>query len=429
MAMRSSIKDLPAEVLGMIFLEIAEHSKSHQCGLLVSVCRRWNDVVQNTPQLWSRLNVTTGKNTPLDSARYQKRLEKAKKTPLSIFIHVDFPTYQPDPIKGHLQRLYPALVQRQWRSLSIMGKTTLDPFEHLFRHILDSPQTCKLSSLRLVTNWGLTQSPTTLQLIREVLATALSISDLVIPFPFLEPACPLLSGLHHLQGKLGNGTEILRFLQETPLLQSLRLSCVSDVGDSAVEDMGSNGNTRCRLEAMECLDLICLDTLPQRLLQQLDLPGIHTLKLGDLWDNPKVGDREIDSFMTSVNWVGRIRSLTLENIEVAEKALISALGNLPVLTHLTLESQKTVGVKTTKALSQKATAKREWLCPHLQEVWFNSCRKLKGDDVEAFVEVRIRDVTTTAPRGVTDPSLVPPARLRKVFWDGRDMIARALGTG
>lgn len=78
MTTRLSIHDLPAEILGMILFEITEQSEKHYCWLLASVCQSWNHVVQNTPQLWTRITASIRRSMPLDLAHYRERLVKAK---------------------------------------------------------------------------------------------------------------------------------------------------------------------------------------------------------------------------------------------------------------------------------------------------------------------------------------------------------------
>ncbi|KAG8860353.1 hypothetical protein FRB96_004002 [Tulasnella sp. 330] len=430
---RSFINELPTEVLGTIFFEITEQSENHECGLLASVCCSWNDVVQNTPQLWSRITAII-KQQPPDVTRYRRFLEKANQAPLSINMRVEAKIYPLAIVRRDVQALYPLFIQHQWRSLSITGVSTLDPFQLLFQHILDNPQSCKLSSLRLVTNWGDSPAGPPPLVVKEVLVNTLSITDLAASFTILDPSDALLPRLRHLHGKHGSETEVLSIIRETPLLQTLRLSSIYSESVEKFHtknDMVSNrgSETLCRLGDMTSLDLSCSRKVPENLLRQLDLPMIRTLKLRQLQCSIEIGDQQIQSLVANVIWMTRIRSLTLERIQMSENALIMAVRSLPVLTYLTLDSLGTVGCETMKALSEQATAKRGWLCPRLEEIMFNSCPQLERDDLKAFVETRVRGVSTAVTTGIIDPNLASPVRLQKVVWNGQDMIDSILGNG
>lgn len=258
------INDLLPEILGMILFEITERSDNHQPGLLASVCRSWNHVVQNTPELWSHFTTT-------DRARRSSAPSPSRLASLALPI---------DPGVYHLPF-----------------------FEPFFRHIVDNPRTCKLSALHLGRHSGLSLSPVD-RLVKEVLAKTPSITNLCASLGILEPTHSLLSRLRHLRGIDGSDTEALRLLRQTPLLQSFRLSSMRIV--PVVQDQGQEGmapsdepDASCRLESMENIELSCFQAVPERLFRQLDLPRIHGLELRYQYGIIKDGDQQFKSLVAN----------------------------------------------------------------------------------------------------------------------------------
>ncbi|KAG8877421.1 hypothetical protein FRB97_003420 [Tulasnella sp. 331] len=368
----------------------------------------------------------------INLAHCERHLEKAKQVPLSIVIRSILDPGQTNSSRRDVQALCPLLIQHRWRALSLVGRNALDTFEPLFRHIIDNPQACKLSSLHLGAYWSL--SPATPLLVRRLLAQTSTITDLAVPFELLAPTYGLFPRLRNFQGRYGSETEVLRILRETPQLQSLRLSSLYPISlrkdHMGVAMVSSSGpEALCRVEAVEYLDIDCSLHVPGSLLSQLDLPKIHTLRLSELRWGYQAADLWIESLMGNVLWLARIKSFTLERVRVSEKLLIRILQSLPVLKSLTLDSQEMVSCRITKALSQQPPAEQRWLCPYLEEVRFTLCTLLKEDDLKGLVEARVRGVPAVMPTGVTDPNLVSPVGLRKVVWNDRDMTEEVLGTG
>ncbi|KAG9027224.1 hypothetical protein FRB95_007982 [Tulasnella sp. JGI-2019a] len=315
--------------------------------------------------------------------------------------------------------LYGLIKGHRWCALSIFNPDFLSPFEIIFRHILDNPQMCRISSFRMESSSPYFERNVEVArtLAREALQQDLGITRLAIPMNLLDPSHPLLQAVSYLQ-LLGGWSQrdVLSSIREASSLRSLRV-------DSILRGSEDESTPVTTLLELEHLDLRNHQKFPKLLMQKLDLPNIHTLKLSSIQcSSIKQGDEQLRSLLESVPWMARVKAFSLEDVGITEEALLWMLRGLPLLEDLALSSAGRVSCKTTNALSQPPTARRGWLCPRLEVIKFGECRPLQERSVVALVRARVRDIPNTTPDGVTEPNLLPPVRLRKVVWRGRDMV-------
>ncbi|KAG9002173.1 hypothetical protein FRB94_013208 [Tulasnella sp. JGI-2019a] len=421
MAMVKSINELPAEILGMVFFEFVELGveleKTRQGQTperLTAVCRSWKELVESNPELWSRIDVQFGfRNSPMDVEPIKAKIQKAKQSPLALYIHGRLII-----VDNHLKitrdvlALYDLVKNHRWRALSIFDPKYLSPFEIIFRHIIDNPHMCRLSSFRI----GITKAEPNAEvvgvLLKEALRQNLNIKHLAIPVSLLEPSHPLLQAVSYLQfAWVYIPTDLLSTLSEASSLRSLRVGGISRSSPDPL-----NPPAPCTLPMLEQLDFHECPEFPELIMQKLDLPSIQSLKFKVVRCSIKRGDEQLKMLVTNVPWLTRIKSLNLDSVYVSEDMLLWTLRRLPLLRNLTLASWERVSGKTTKKLSERPTARREWLCPILEEIEFRQCLRLLESDVIGLVEARVRVTSGSAPASTISPSL-----LRKVIWRGRDM--------
>ncbi|KAG9020224.1 hypothetical protein FRB95_004806 [Tulasnella sp. JGI-2019a] len=235
----------------------------------------------------------------------------------------------------------------------------------------------------------------------------------------LEPSHPLFRAVLHLH-LLDEWTmaAVLSHIREASSLQRLQVSV-------SREPANDESTPPCLLPCLIHLELQECVQFPVWLLRQLDLPIIHSLKFKNIYASCNLVDEQLTSLVLTVPWLKRIKSLTLDEARVSEATLLWTLWRLPLLTSLGVASSEITG-RTTKALSHQLMARRQRLCPFLEEIRFGSCRRLLESDVAALVRARVCDAPNTTPCGTTKLDL---SRLRMVIWESRDMVRETFRSG
>lgn len=104
--MKASIHDLPVELLVCILKYMVEMpdnpkvvgSTFYQASLLACICRRWRNIVINTPILWSTFNGN------ITTRAIRRALERAKNAPLQLFLC--FPVRFNPELQSAISKLY-----------------------------------------------------------------------------------------------------------------------------------------------------------------------------------------------------------------------------------------------------------------------------------------------------------------------------------
>ncbi|KAG8984894.1 hypothetical protein FRB94_006418 [Tulasnella sp. JGI-2019a] len=202
--MTRSINELPEEVLGMVFFEFVEQEEPQQMRQhsppqrLLGICRLWKEVAEAHSELWSRIDVDLGGHF---SMAVRNKIQKAKRNPLALYIHGQHPkTYSPAALTRDVLELYDLIKDHRWCALFIFHPRWLDPFEIIFQHIIDNPQTCKITSFQIgeralcpIIN-GVAHT-----LVKKALGQHLSVTHLIMEAALLEPSHPLLQVVPYLQ--------------------------------------------------------------------------------------------------------------------------------------------------------------------------------------------------------------------------------------
>ncbi|KAG8984902.1 hypothetical protein FRB94_006425 [Tulasnella sp. JGI-2019a] len=422
--MARSIHELPEEVLGMVFFEFIEQEESQQMRqhssphLLISVCRLWKEVAEAHSEIWSRIDVDFGKHF---SAVIRNKIQKAKRSPLGLYIHCSHSrTYSPAALTRDVLALYDQIKDLRWRALFIFDPRWLEPFQIIFQHMIDNPQTCRITSFQLGgTSFVSYNNGVAFALLQEALRQHLSVTRLVMEAALLEPSHPLLQVVPYLQlTRAHDATNVLDCVRKASSLRSLRLDHLWGGPER------HNLTLTYTLPKLEHLDLRVCRQFPKLLILSLDLPSIQRLTFKVVECKVKDGDEQLKSLFWTVPWLQQLRSLTLEEVEIPEETIFFALRRLPLLMDLTLTSRARVSCKTTKTLSLPPEGRRGWMSPLLEVITFGECPRLSESDVMALVEARVCDVPHTAPASAITEDQPPPSRLRKVIWQGRDMAQR-----
>ncbi|KAG8998234.1 hypothetical protein FRB94_006974 [Tulasnella sp. JGI-2019a] len=421
MALLKSINELPEDILRIMLFEFVNREVEgswegeHQLPeSLRCVCRWWKELVDGSPELWHHINVRLGH---LQVEPFVNRLRKAKRLPLTLNIYSPLARDEGAFTQVVLE-LYDLVKEHPWRVLSIFSPAYLTSFGIFFRHVLDNPQTCRLSSFLIERCISFHGGRPIRTLARKALQQNLTITHLAIPEEFLEPTHPLLRVVSYLRLMRGWAQpSILKVIGEASSVTTLTADFVL-----ATRESGDSIPLRL-LPRLKQLDIRDSPEFPELLLLGLDLPSIQSLKLKEIGSSVDHGNRQLRNLRASVSWLARIKSLTLDMVRISDKMLLQTLQQLSLLEYLEVISVDDVSGKTTRALSQQPTVDRGWLCPLLEEIRFgypSGVRpRLLESDVAALVRARVRDV---APVGVITSNQPSPSRLRKVTYGYRDMV-------
>ncbi|KAG8999178.1 hypothetical protein FRB94_006419 [Tulasnella sp. JGI-2019a] len=424
-----SINDLPEEIMGAVFFEFVEHEleprhRYQRPEFLVRVCRLWKVWVEGNPRLWSCILVEIGwRVTPLDITPIKTRINLTRGCPLALDIRIM--GGGPTTITHDVLLLYEIIKEHHWRALSILHTRWLSPFEIIFRHMIDNPGKCRLTSFHI--GWVKYESNADMiyALVREALQQNLGITDLTVPPQLLEPSHPLLHAVPSLELVEGwYTTTIFGVIREASRVQRLRVHFRTE----NLYQLQDTSIPPCLLPCLKHFELQTCSQFSMLLLQKLDLPNIHSLGLKGVYGDVEQLSKGLKSLVRNVPWLTRIKSLTLDESYFSEEPLLWTLKRLPLLKDLTLGSWE-VTCKTTKALSRKSTKRGGWVCPLLEEITFRQCLRLLERDVVALVKARVRDVPQVEPGSMIEPNLPSPARLRKVIWRSRDIVQETFSTG
>lgn len=146
----SSVNNLPAEVLSLIFAIVVDSSKDNtyrlrrgrkflpSCALLTHVCRYWREVALNCSALWTRINFMSVKCA-------QEMLTRAKDAPLKVFATLEDHWQQPTvPIKAihvalqQLSRIKELEITHNGKDLNALVQTMASPAPLLERMSLQA---------------------------------------------------------------------------------------------------------------------------------------------------------------------------------------------------------------------------------------------------------------------------------------------------
>ncbi|KAG8764546.1 hypothetical protein FRC12_008037 [Ceratobasidium sp. 428] len=138
------VNRFPAEVLAQIFLA-GKHLELNFCARMSWVARRWRDVALSTPEIWSRIPVTS-------FFRVSVYLARSGSTPLDI--EVDARTYRVDSLRFRQSMDILGQHLHRWRDLKVLledhdqAQLILRPLEDLCKQISDGSTTSQLASIR-----------------------------------------------------------------------------------------------------------------------------------------------------------------------------------------------------------------------------------------------------------------------------------------
>ncbi|KAG8873114.1 hypothetical protein FRB98_009206 [Tulasnella sp. 332] len=431
--------ELPPEIHGVIFFEFLEQSKDHNRELLAKVCKQWKRVVESTPGCWSRIIVDVGWDEvgrPKFGAKaYRMQLKLAKRWPLAVIIHENVEVQPWKLATPHVKALYGLIKDHQWRTLSISCYST-SHFTTFFQHILDNPQSCKLSSL--VIHTSINHGPKTQALIAAVLLQTPTITNLGGSPDLLGPSHPLPDTLQSY-----NAMDPLDLSYLLPIVQrasQLKNLCVSGPSwtFSEIEFRSPASLLDAYSRSLERLIIRNIKEIPTSLLSRLRLPSLHTFALEWICCAPISGDESMRCFIQSAPWVSQITFFTMNEVWIQGHTLIQALRAMPALTRLHLSSGGQLPFEILKALYQPTSASmwggisppqsetnKEWLAPRLEEFVVVSTWRVPEDCLKALVFARVCDAVD--PIETSNPNLLPPVRIRKLVWNSRDLINEMLG--
>lgn len=160
------------------------------------------------------------------------------------------------------------------------------------------------------------------------------------------------------------------------------------------------------------------------LLQLVRLPKLRNLALlTRLAFGPKE-DGDVMAMLIQVPWIyNPIRELEITNMRIDASTVLVPLHYLQNLLRLHLEGLKAPNGKVILyALSRPFPDRYTWLCPKLDTLELAAMEDITETGLDELVRVRVKDIAITATAH-RSPTSTTPLPLRRVTWDGRDIVA------
>ncbi|KAG8993903.1 hypothetical protein FRB94_013079 [Tulasnella sp. JGI-2019a] len=442
---RAIISHLPVEILGMIFVEyfaINDDGRGLQFMKLCRVCRSWKDIMQATPQLWTRITFTADGSFP--RAMIPTWLRRSGSCPLDLKIRfgvVGFTIQQTaEEWEALIETVYNIFSHRQWRSLNVqvygdgVPYTVINPFIHHL-HLKQSPNilehitidvrnrhnrpsvslpveatriladameaSTSLASYNLPTGLASMLGQSTLSKV-----TSLCLTSLQADFPSLPKALPLLNNSSALRSLslLGNGWHPTEFnVLSFPSLESLSITSWNNLTGLFSE-----------LRVPKLRSLI-VDTITGYRSTTDTVAAFRKLLLPGTGSPPPLTSLTLNA----VPFTEKQLVWTLERLSTLEKLKVTHTTKLTDILFNALAKEPDVG--------SRSRAQRSWLCPNLRVLEVGEgCKYASEVSFGWVVQRRVLEVPAVVnevqreERSVVDRAHRRP--LETVIWKGQDAI-------
>ncbi|KAG8992848.1 hypothetical protein FRB94_011046 [Tulasnella sp. JGI-2019a] len=97
---------------------------------LRGICPLWKGLVDGYPGLWGRIDVELGRtNFSKKVNAIKTEVQKAKRSPLALYIHGGCYMYGPLKVTSKVLQVYHLIKDHRWRALPIFNPGYISPFE------------------------------------------------------------------------------------------------------------------------------------------------------------------------------------------------------------------------------------------------------------------------------------------------------------
>ncbi|KAG8950000.1 hypothetical protein FRC04_008079 [Tulasnella sp. 424] len=383
------IRNLPSEILGMIFFEYAADSDNFFPHILALVCRRWRDVTYGTPAVWSFLYLTPN-NADCPPEVHLSYLDRVGNYPLSVTVNL-----------RSVHGLEDNLAWAEWlrdhllpHSLLFFEITNLD-FGAPFKAILPFFELLSTERTKTRINAFLIHFECTFPAIdggtastaSQALAATSKLTDLAVPLDILHPSDGVLKQLIRLrlllsEPSLNASGRVEAVLRECPRLESLTLE----------NDLSNSPGAAITLPHLRYLCIKYTNSL-SRTFKTLRTPNLQQLELENIRGSaPELTDG-INAFLqqggsNACEKVPRLTHLTLDEAKCPERTLVRMLERLDALQVLRIKNTPKVRTLLPDALTRRPASRKGRLCPRLEGIELENCWKLKKSQIETLVEAR-----------------------------------------
>ncbi|KAJ3791283.1 hypothetical protein GGU11DRAFT_672846 [Lentinula aff. detonsa] len=388
--LQSPIHRLPNELLASIFvigvLEMADESPV-MVPTLMLVCHYWEEVVLDTPVLWSKISVSP--HDSLEKAR--RKLSRSKSCPLDISIsfgprleHLNTVT---EKIIHAMDLFRPAL----WRTRSFSLSVPTRPQAHaaLARCQEDAPLLVSLV-IQIYRFQDDHYSSPPLPLFRGHTPRLRSCSLTSFNFDWdtrLVSRLRVLKLGGYFNGFVPSPSTLLGILRLCPELEEFALRNMSDVDSDycypiSFQEIDLPTTSKIRLPRLSRISLYCSgNVFTRQIMNQITFPNLESLEMCYLENVTPILQLLYTQALTRLP----LQSLRIESCLFNEPKLVILLRKLPSMTRLELIDVEDASSNLLTSLSFS----QPWVCPKLDTLTLDGCTFLDWDSLRTFVESRL----------------------------------------
>ncbi|KAJ3895472.1 hypothetical protein GG344DRAFT_38833 [Lentinula edodes] len=389
--LQSPIHRLPNELLASIFvlgvLGIRDENPV-MVPTLMLVCHYWEEVVLDTPVLWSKISVSP--HDSLEKAR--RKLSRSKSCPLDICIsfgprleHLNTVTEQ---VIHAMDLFRPAL----WRTRSFSLSVPTRPQAHaaLSRCQEDAPLLESLT-IQIYRSQDDHYSSPPLPLFRGHTPRLRSCSLTSFNFGWdtrLVSRLRVLKLGGYFNGFVPSPSTLLGILRLCPELEEIALRNMSDVDSDSCyppsfQEIDSPKTSKTvRLPRLSKISFYYSGIVfTRQIMNQISFPNLESLEMCYLENVTPILQLLYTQSLTRLP----LQSLRIESCFFNEPKLVTLLRKLPSITSLELVDVEDASSNLLTSLSSS----QPWICPKLDTVTLDGCTSLDWDSLRTFVESRL----------------------------------------
>ncbi|KAJ3937107.1 MAG: hypothetical protein NXY57DRAFT_772932 [Lentinula lateritia] len=389
--LQSPIHRLPNELLASIFvlgvLGIRDENPV-MVPTLMLVCHYWEEVVLDTPVLWSKISVSP--HDSLEKAR--RKLSRSKSCPLDVSIsfgprleHLNTVTEQ---VIHAMDLFRPAL----WRTRSFSLSVPTRPQVHaaLSRCQEDAPLLESLT-IQIYRSQDDHYSSPPLPLFRGHTPRLRSCSLTSFNFGWdtrLVSRLRVLKLGGYFNGFVPSPSTLLGILRLCPELEEFALRNMSDVDSDSCyppsfqEIDSSKTSKTVRLPRLSKISFYYSGIVfTRQIMNQITFPNLESLEMCYLENVTPILQLLYTQSLTRLP----LQSLRIESCFFNEPKLVTLLRKLPSITSLELVDVEDASSNLLTSLSSS----QPWICPKLDTVTLDGCTSLDWDSLRTFVESRL----------------------------------------
>ncbi|KAF9019025.1 hypothetical protein BDZ89DRAFT_1073393 [Hymenopellis radicata] len=360
---------------------------------LMLVCRYWQDVVLDTPVLWSK--ITVGPHDSLEKAR--RKLTRSKACPLDIIVNfgtrTEYVSNVTEQVVHAMDLIRPAL----WRTRSFSLSVPNRPQAHaaLLRCQEDAPllETLCIRIYRSMQDDRYSSPP--LPLFNGHTPRLRSCSLTSFNFGWDHRLVSRLNVLKlegYFNGFTPTAPVLLAILRSCPELEELALRNLSDVDSDPCfhapppdQFVPPQQIGRVSLPRLKKITFYYAGiALAREIMSHITFPNLQSLDMSYLQNVTPILQLLYDQALTRLP----LRVLRIESCLYSEIKFVDLLRRLPSLAELDLVDIEDASSGFLKA-SRGLSSAQPWVCPKLESLTLDGCTSIDWDALRTFVESRL----------------------------------------